>query len=98
MDFGPTNDGLLPAASDNGHVAESARGTMTVGWMGRMAARVQSAAQRPVLSGVSTVGDVALAAAVTIAAVGTAVNGYPYVNQGPRLGLRGVTYTVPRSQ
>ena len=71
---------------------------MTVGWMGRMAARVQSAAQRPVLSGVSTVGDVALAAAVTIAAVVTAVNGYLYVNQGPRLVLRGVTYTFPQSQ
>src|SRR5215471_19086876 len=93
MDFGPTNDGFLPAASDNGHVAESARGTMTVGWTGRMAARVRSAARRPVLFGVSYAGDLALAATVTIAAVVTAVMGLLYIPQAPRtIVLPGLTY------
>ena len=92
MDFGPANDGFLPAASDNGHVAESARGTMTVGWTGRMAARVRSAARRPVLFGVSYAGDLALAATVTIAAVVTAVMGLLYIPQAPRtIVLPGLT-------
>src|SRR6516164_719160 len=95
MDFGPTNDGLLPAASDNGHVAESARGPMTVGWTGRMAARVRSAARRPVLFGVSYAGDLALAAAVTIAAVVTAAMGLLYVPQAPRtIVLPGLIYVT----
>src|SRR5215467_2977820 len=93
MDFGPTNDGFLPAASDNGHVAESARGTMTVGWTGRMAARVRSAARRPVPFGVSYAGDLALAATVTIAAVVTAVMGLLYIPQAPRtIVLPGLIY------
>jgi signal transduction histidine kinase len=52
---------------------------MTAGPAARLAARVRSAARRPVLSGVSYAGDVALAAAVTIAAVVTAVKGFLYV-------------------
>jgi len=65
---------------------------MTVGWTGRMAARVRSAARRPVLFGVSYAGDLALAATVTIAAVVTAVMGLLYIPQAPRtIVLPGLT-------
>jgi signal transduction histidine kinase len=65
------------------------------------AARVRSAARRPVLSGVSYAGDVALAAAVTIAAVVTAAKGLLYVSPVPRaIVLPGMTYIPgpPHSQ
>src|SRR5262249_18578755 len=84
MDFGPTNDGFLPAASDNGHVAESARGTMTVGWTGRLAARERPAARRPVLFGASYAGDLALAATVAVAALVPAAMALLYLPQAPR--------------
>ncbi len=67
----------------------------------RLAARVRSAARRPVLSGVSCVGDVALAAVVTIAAVLTAAKGLLYVAPAARaIVLRGATYLPgpPHSQ
>lgn len=68
---------------------------MTAGWTGLLAARARSAARRPVLSGVSSVGDVALGALVTVAAVVVAAKGY-YVSQGPRFVLPGGTYVFPR--
>src|SRR5215472_11497610 len=52
---------------------------MGAGRAARLASRVRSVARRPVLSGVSSVGDVALAAAVTAAAVLTAAKGLLYV-------------------
>ncbi len=67
---------------------------MRAGRAGRLAARVRSAARRPVLSGVSSVGDAALAAAVTIAAVVTAIEGYLYVSQSPQIVRPGVTYII----
>jgi len=50
---------------------------------GRLAARVQSAARRPVLWGTSDVGDVVLAAAVTIGAIVAAALGVLYVQHFP---------------
>jgi signal transduction histidine kinase len=83
------------AAGDNGHVAQSSRRLMPAGRAARLAARVRSAARRPLLSGISYVGDLALAAAVTIAAVVTAVMGFLYVPQAPRtIVLPGLTYTI----
>ncbi len=67
---------------------------MRAGRAGRLAARVRSAARRPVLSGVSYVGDTALAAAVTIAAVVTAIEGYLYVSYSPTRVRPGVTYVI----
>jgi signal transduction histidine kinase len=75
-------------------VANSAPGPGTAGWTGLLAARARSAVRRPVLSGVSSVGDVALGALVTAAAVVVAAKGY-YVSQGPRFVLPG-TYVFPR--
>jgi signal transduction histidine kinase len=66
----------------------------TAGRAGRLAARVRSAARRPVLSGVSYAGDAALAAAVTIAAVVTAIEGYLYISYSPTRVLPGVTYVI----
>jgi signal transduction histidine kinase len=80
------------AASDKRHVAEISRELTAAGRAGRLAARVRSAARRPVLSGVSSVGDVALAAAVTIAAIVTAIEGYLYVSESPRIVRSGVAY------
>jgi signal transduction histidine kinase len=70
---------------------------MTAGRVGGLAARVRSAARRPVLWGASCGGDVALAAAVTIVAVVFAVKGYLYVAQVTHLSRLpgGVTYVVP---
>jgi signal transduction histidine kinase len=66
---------------------------MPAGRAARLAARVRSAARRPVLFGVSYTGDLALAAAVTIAAVLTAVMGLLYIPQAPRtIVLPGLTY------
>src|SRR5262249_53680046 len=68
---------------------------MPAGRAASLAARVRSAARRPVLFGVSNVGDLALAAAVTIAAVVTAVMGLLYVPQAPRaIVLPGLTYVT----
>ncbi len=75
-------------------MAQSPRELTTAGRAGRLAARVRSAARRPVLSGVSSVGDVALAAAVTIAAVVTAIDGYLHVSNSPMRVLPGVTYVI----
>jgi signal transduction histidine kinase len=52
---------------------------MQTGRAARLASRIRSAARRPILSGASYVGDVALAAAVTAAAVVTAAKGVLYV-------------------
>jgi signal transduction histidine kinase len=60
-------------------VRQSPRELTTAHWTGRLTARAPSAARRPVLWGATTGGDVALAAAVTIAAVVVAVKGYLYV-------------------
>ncbi len=66
---------------------------MTAGRAPRLAARVRSAARRPVLSGASSVGDVVLAATVTIAAVVTAARGLLYVAPAGRaIMLQGETY------
>jgi hypothetical protein len=51
--------------------------------MSRLAARVRSAARQPVLRGVACAGDVALPAAVTIAAVVTTIEGYLSVSRSP---------------
>ena len=67
---------------------------MTAGRPGRLATRVRSAAKRPVLSGASSVGDVTLAAAATIAAVVTAIEGYLYVSDSPTRVLPGATYVI----
>jgi signal transduction histidine kinase len=75
-------------------MAESSRELTTAGRAGRLAARVRSAARRPVLSGVSSVGDVALAAAVTIAAVVTAIEGYLHVSYSPTRVRPGGTYVI----
>jgi signal transduction histidine kinase len=75
-------------------VAESSRELTTAGRAGRLAARARSAARHPVLSGVSYVGDVVLAGAVTIAAVVTAIEGYLYVSYSPTRVLPGVTYVL----
>jgi signal transduction histidine kinase len=83
------------AASDNGHVTQSPQGPVTAGRAGRLAARVRSAAQRPVLSAVSNVGDVALAAAVTAAALLTAVKGYLYVPHVANVPLTVVLPNLP---
>src|SRR5215472_12115296 len=65
------------------------------GHAARLAARVRSVAQRPAAWGTSYVGDLALAAAVTIAAVVTAVIGLLYVPQYPHtVVLPGLTYTI----
>ena len=82
-----------PPASDNEHVTQSSRRLMTAGRAARLAARVRSAARRPVLSGVSCAGDIALAAVVTIAAVVTAAKGLLYVPRaGPTIVLHGGTF------
>jgi signal transduction histidine kinase len=66
---------------------------MMTGRAGRLAARARSAARRPVLWGLSCASDVALAAAITIAAVVTAAEGLLYVAPAGRsIVLRGVTY------
>src|SRR5215470_4009029 len=78
-DLRRANDGFPAGCGDNGHVAQSSRGPMPAGRAARLTARMRSAARRPVLFGVSNVGDLALAAAVTIAAVVTAVMGLLYV-------------------
>jgi len=66
---------------------------MTAGRAARLADRARSAARRPVLSGVSYVGDIALAAVVAIAAVVTAAKGLLYVpRSGPTIVLHGGTY------
>jgi signal transduction histidine kinase len=66
---------------------------MPAGRAARLAARVRSAARRPVLRDVSYTGDLALAAAVTIAAIVTAVMGLLYLPQAPRtIVLPGSTY------
>jgi signal transduction histidine kinase len=75
-------------------VTESPGEPMAAGRVSRLAARVRSAVQRPVLSGASNVGDVALAAAVTIAAVVTAAEGYLYVSQSAEMVLPRVTYII----
>jgi signal transduction histidine kinase len=63
---------------------------------GRLAARVQSVARRPVLWGTSNVGDVVLAAAVTIGAIVAAALGVLYVQHFPHgplnPGLRHLPY------
>jgi signal transduction histidine kinase len=67
----------------------------------RLAARVRSATRRPVLSGVSRIGDVTLATVVTIAAVVTAARGLLYVAPAGRaIVLPGITYIPgpPHSQ
>ena len=74
---------------------------LAAGWAARLAARVRSAARRPVLSGASCAGDVVLAAAVTIAAVVTAARGLLYVAPAGRsIVLPGMTYIPgpPHSQ
>jgi len=66
---------------------------MTAGRAARLAVRVRSAGRRPVLSGVSCVGDVVLAATVTIAAIVTAARGLLYVAPAGRtFVLPGMTY------
>jgi signal transduction histidine kinase len=67
---------------------------MTAGRTARLAARVRSAARRPVLSGVAYAGDVALAAAATIAAVVTTIEGYLSVSHSPLRVLPGSTYVI----
>jgi signal transduction histidine kinase len=67
---------------------------MTAWRTARLAARVRSAARRPVLSGVAYAGDVALAAAATIAAVVTTIEGYLSVSDSPRRVLPGSTYVI----
>jgi signal transduction histidine kinase len=66
---------------------------LAAGRAARLAARVRSATRRPVLSGVSRTGDVALATVVTIAAVVTAARGLLYVAPaGPTIELSGGTF------
>jgi signal transduction histidine kinase len=66
---------------------------MTAGRAAWLADRVRSAARRPVLSGVSYAGDIALAAVVAVAAVVTAAKGLLYVpRSGPTIVLHGGTY------
>ena len=66
---------------------------MTAGGAARLADRARSAARRPVLSGVSYAGDIALAAVVAVAAVVTAAKGLLYVpRSGPTIVLHGGTY------
>jgi signal transduction histidine kinase len=80
-------------------VAQSSRRLTTAGRAAQLAARVRSAARRPVLFGVSQVGDLALAAAVTIAAVVTAVMGLLYIPQAPQtIVFPGLTYTIGSPQ
>jgi len=68
---------------------------MPAGRAASLAARVRSVGRRPVLFGVSNVGDLALAAAVTIAAVVTAAMGLLYVPQAPRtIVLPGLIYVT----
>ena len=67
---------------------------MTARRVGRLAARARSAARRPVLSGHAYADDVVLAAAVTIAAVVTAIEGYLYVSRVPMKVLPGVAYVT----
>ena len=74
-------------------MTQSAPGLTTAGRVSRLAARVRSTARRPVLSGTSCAGDVALAAAVTIAAVVTAAQGVLYVAPAGRtIAIRGGTF------
>jgi signal transduction histidine kinase len=83
---------LARAARHNGRVTESPAALMTVGRVGRLAARLQAAARRPVLWGASDAGDVVLAAAVTVAAIVTAALGVLYVQHFPHIALgAGVT-------
>jgi signal transduction histidine kinase len=74
-------------------VAQSSPKLMTAGRAARLADRARSAARRPVLSGVSYAGDIALAMVVAIAAVVTAAKGLLYVpRSGPTIVLHGGTY------
>lgn len=74
-------------------MAASTREVMTAGRMSLLAARVRSAARRPVIFGASNVGDVALATAVTIAAVVLTLKGQ-YVGPGLRFAVRGDLYVL----
>ena len=66
---------------------------MPGGRASRPSVRVRSAAQRPVLRGTSTVGDLALAAVVTVAAVVAAAKGLLTVQDtGRAIVLPGMTY------
>jgi signal transduction histidine kinase len=67
---------------------------MAAGRAARLGTRVRSAARRPVLSGVAYAGDVALAAAVTIAAVVTTIEGYLSVSYSRLRVLPGSTYVI----
>jgi hypothetical protein len=74
-------------------MAASVRGPVLAGRASRPSARVRSAAQRPVLRGTSTVGDLALAAVVTVAAVVAAAKGLLTVpDTGRAIVLPGMTY------
>jgi signal transduction histidine kinase len=74
-------------------MAASVRGPVLAGRASRPSARVRSAAQRPVLRGTSTVGDLALAAVVTVAAVVAAAKGLLTVQDTGRvIVLPGMTY------
>jgi len=65
------------------------------GQAAQLAVRVRSLAQRPAVWGTSYVGDLALAAAVTITAVVTAVMGLLYVPLPPHtIVLPDLTYTI----
>jgi len=80
-------------------VADSAGGPVPGGPAGGLAARVRRAAQRPVLFGLSYAGDLALAAAVTIAAVVTAARGLLYVPRPAHtIVLPNLPYTFPPPQ
>ena len=74
-------------------MAENTGGLTTTGRTGGLAARVRSAAGRPVLWGTSYAGDVVLAAVVTVVAVVIALKGYLYVPHVPDLPR---TLVIPR--
>ena len=83
-DIVPAIDCVRAAASDNEHVARNP---------GELITAVRAVAQRPAMRGVSNVGDVVLALAVTITAVITAAREVLYVQHVPRaIVLPGATY------
>jgi len=74
-------------------MAASVGGPVMAGRAGRLAARVRSAAQRPVPPGACTVADVTLAAAITVMAVVAAAKGFLPVPHAARTTvLPGTTY------